>query len=162
MTDLRQTIADQEVATRVEQERRDDLRDHISIFGSRVHSIEESLQAAAELADRFEQEKQSQALWLRAIGKVRKMDNTGQHLIQELDQIRASEEKRQQERRCRIKYCSLIKRKADWNTNRRLSLINWNSSRPENGHSSEIGRYEAKMSRIENQMTIPKPTVGNI
>ncbi len=155
MTDLRQTIADQEVATRVEQERRDDLRDHISNLRVSVHSIEESLQAAAELADRFEQEKQSQALRL---ARHRQGQEDGQrqvqHLIQELDQIREQIEERktagttvsdqvlqlnQEKGRLEYEQASFFDQLEQFTARKTAIQV-------------EIGRYEAKMSRIENQI----------
>ena len=155
MTDLRQTIADQEVATRGEQERRDDLRDRISNLRVSVHSIEESLQAATELADRIEQEKQNQTLRL---ARFRQGQEDGQlqveHLTQELVRIREQIEER---------------KTAGTTVSDQVLTLNQEKGRLEHEQASffdqleqstarttaiqvEIGRYEAKMNRMENQI----------
>jgi chromosome segregation protein len=56
---IRQSVQDQEGASRAEQERRDDLRETITDLRVSLHSVEESLQSAQEMNSRLEQEQQS-------------------------------------------------------------------------------------------------------
>ena len=57
---IRKAISEQEGVSRSEQERRDDLRESITNLRVSLHSIEESLQSASEMAIRIEQERLSQ------------------------------------------------------------------------------------------------------
>lgn len=54
---IRQAVSAQEGMNRAEQARRDDLRESISDLRVSLHSVEESVQAAQEMAARIEQEK---------------------------------------------------------------------------------------------------------
>ena len=75
MTDLRQTIADQEFATRVEQERRMTCVITFPIFGSQcIQSRNHFRQLLNWLIGLNRKSKVRRSGW-RAIGKVRKMDN---------------------------------------------------------------------------------------
>lgn len=58
IAELRQRVSQREGANRSEQARRDDLREEIAGLRLSMHSIEESLASAAELASRIEQERQ--------------------------------------------------------------------------------------------------------
>ncbi len=152
---IRTQISEQEGANRTEQERRDDLRETIADLRVSLHSIEESVQAAQEMAARIEQEKLSQ---LAQMDRHQRSQITGQEEILSLQaELAAIKEKIDCQQaagaNCAEEAHRLAEKKSGLEMDQaaffdQLEQITGRIAALQN----EISRAESKSSRFENQM----------
>ncbi|HBP39093.1 MAG TPA: chromosome segregation protein SMC [Clostridiales bacterium] len=149
---IRQSIQDQVGANQAEQDRRDELRESIADLRVSLNSIEESLQAAQELAGRIEQEKLSQQ---QRLDRHRRDQTDGQAEIERLHseitliQTRIAEKKSAGEA-CSQAARELAERKGILESEQSAFIDHLEQSASRSAAlQSEIGRAEGKASRFE-------------